>query len=255
MGDFLANITKKYGKGTYSPVPSNSPYCPKAALFSQTHPERMRETELIDKLAMDMGTAAHEALQEAISEQYSLFGDWECTLCGKYWSKSLKPVHEHYTLKYKEPKFPLPGVGRNCKSDAIVELSEGIYTLFEFKFPGYTPKKANRKHYLQANLTAYVASKVANIKIPDFAVMYFSRADLKQEAVYRYHVDSEVAEIQLELMQKETSSQVGICRNPDDWHCPWSDLCFANGAQGKWIQENPEWGTKLKKLNWEEEKI
>ena len=255
MGDFLAGITKKYGKSSYSPVPSNSPFCPKAAVFAETYPERMRDTELMDKLAMEMGTAAHEVLQDAISEQYGLFGDWECQTCAKQWSKCLKPTHEHFTLKYRESKFALPGVGRNCKPDAILQLSEGVFTLLEFKFPGYSPKKANRKHYLQANLTAYVASRVTGLNIPDFTVMYFSRADLKNEVAFRYLVDKEVAEIQLQLMQKDTSPEIGICRNPGDWYCPWSDICFAGGAQGKWIQENPEWANKLKKLDWEQEQI
>lgn len=255
MGDFLAGIKKKYGRGSYSPVPSNSPYCPKAAAFAESHPERLRDTELMDMLAMEMGTAAHEVLQDAISEQYELFGDWECQTCGKQWFRCLKPAHEHFTTKYKEPKFALPGVGRNCKSDAILQLSEGVFTLLEFKFPGFTPKQPNRKHYLQANLTAYVASQVTGINIPDFAVMYFCRSDLKQESVYRYLVDKEVAEIQLELMQKEVSPEIGICRNPGDWYCPWSDLCFADGKQGKWIQDNPEWAIKLKKLEWEEQQI
>ena len=85
--------------------------------------------------------------------------------------------------------------------------------------------------------------------------MYFSRGDLKQETIYRYHVDKEVAEIQLEQMQKNVSPEIGICRNPGDWYCPWSDLCFAEGRQGKWLQDNPEWATKLKKLEWEEQQI
>lgn len=255
MGDFLSGLIKKYGKSSYSPVPSNSPFCPKAAAFSKTHPERVKDTELIDMLAMEMGTAAHEALQDAISEQYKLFGDWECQTCAKQWSRCLKPAHDHFKLKYKEPKFALPGVDRNCKSDAILEISEEIFTLLEFKFPGYIPQKANRKHYLQANLTAYVASKVTGLIIPTFNVMYFSRADLKNEIVFCYSVDKEVAEIQLELMQKDASPEIGICRNPGDWYCPWSDICFEGGAQGKWLQNNPDWAVKLKKLEWEDEQI
>lgn len=232
----------------FKPIPSLQPFCPMAFIYSQKEPV-IEDRTFPSLLRMNFGNSSHDLFQQAISKRFDCFGDWVDPK-GVEWKHRSKPNLPD--LKYQETHFPIPGVSRNTKPDMLInfgDLSKGAYSLLEIKCVGKRPGvRPDRKHFLQANLTAYCVSQ--EIPVTDFFIVYLDRVDPNLSTWTRYPVDVELAQIQLELMTGKIP--MGICSCPGDWWCPFMEKCFSEGQSQKWASL-PEQARKLEKLKWPEE--
>ena len=193
---------------------------------------------------MSFGNHAHNLIQQKIANRYHCFGDW-IDQAGRTFQHQTKP--QPCPMEYAETHFNIPGVGRKTKPDLLVnfDLPEG-FSLLEIKCVGECPAdRPDRKHFLQANLTAYCCGM--EMKVPDFFILYIERSHPERSKWTRYPVDVELAQLQLELMTGKIP--IGICSCPGDWWCPFMEKCFTDGQSRLW-SENPEISSRLEKLKW-----
>lgn len=233
----------------FKPIPSMQPFCPTAFILSQKEPV-VEQLSFGSRLRMEFGNSSHDFFQQAISKRFPCFGDWVDSK-GIEWKHRARPEGKEF--KYQETIFPIPGVGRNTKPDMLInfDLPQGAFSLLEIKCVGKRPTlQPDRKHYLQANLTAYCVSQ--EIPCSDFFIVYIDRVDPNESTWTRYPLDLELAQIQIELMTGKIP--MGICSCPGDWWCPFTEKCFLAGQSQKW-SENPELARKLEKLKWPTESI
>ena len=235
---------------------SAQPFCPKAEHFAKLYPELMQDCDdVYGELYREMGKALHSVVQRRIGDAYNCFGYWQCPTCGKHWNKSWKPEHEH-PVSYqtpKESKYPVPGVGCNCKPDIIVATQYNPFKLALIEIKGCVSQldRPKRSHYLQANLTAYSFAVSTGYDLQDFALLYIPRGNCYQDQTFWFKRDDELAKLLIHLMSPGVT-QIGICKNPGSWDCPFSSICFKDGEQGKWWVDNPEISSKLEQLYWPE---
>jgi hypothetical protein len=251
---------EKSSYSEYYAAPSSQPCCPKARAFYKSNPERLiSEDSVYNELYRNSGIACHQAVQDWMAKHKdNLVGNWRCSECKSFWKLCTKPKHKHNSLVWAEPKIKLPGMEHSCKADLLFLIGENQLHLTEMKFlkESNIPKlKAKRSNYLQANLTAFIIQSATEFKVPTFSVWYGSTTNFKNEKEFEYRLDEELAKLQIYFMDPNTHPSIGICRTPDDQWCEFSDLCFKDGAQGKWLQQYPEWAQCIERLYWPKENL
>lgn len=228
----------------FKPYPSLQPFCPRAFIYSSKEPV-MEDRSFISEIRMTFGNQVHNMIQQGLAKRFYCFGDW-IDSSGRAYRHQLRPEGIGPVL-YEESKFPIPGLKSNTRPDMLInfDLPEG-FSVLEIKSVGECPAdRPDRKHYLQANLTAYICGQ--ELVVPDFFILYIERSHPERSRWVRYPVDMELAQLQLELMTGKIP--MGICSCAGDWYCPFTEKCFKEGQAKLWV-DNPDIAKRLETLKW-----